>query len=464
MRISSQSPQLGSIVSRRARSWRRPPLRLPRHVLARLLASPVAAGGGAAIWLWWSGTPAGALQTPGDAMMAAARITGLLAAYLLLVQVALMARIPWLERRIGADWLARAHRDLGIYLIIVLVAHAALMVGALALLDRLGFVDELAVVLTYPQVLKATGALALLLVVGLLSVRAVRRRLAYEAWHLTHLCAYPAVALAFFHQVAAGADLRGQPARTVWTGMHLAVLACLLRYRVWRPVGLALRHRLRVHAVVPESDQVVSIYISGRQLDRLGARAGQFFRWRFLTRDTWWQAHPFSLSAAPGRELLRLTVKALGDHSNALQRLRPGVRVVAEGPYGALTEVQRTRRRVLLIGGGIGITPLRALLASLTGAPGDIAFVYRGESAASMVFAKELGELAARRGVVMHALLGPRAPREPLSARRLRALVPDVEQRDVYVCGSPGMMETARRALRGAGVPRRRIHIESFDL
>jgi len=440
-------------------------LRLPRHVLARLLVSPVAAGGGAVVWLWWSGTPAGALQTSGDVMMATARITGLLAAYLLLVEVALMARIPWLERRIGADWLARAHRELGIYLIVMLVVHATLMVGALALLDHLRFADELAVVvLAYPEVLKATGALALFLGVGLLSCRAVRRRLAYEAWHLTHLYAYPAVALAFFHQVAAGADFRNQTARTVWTGVHLAVLACVLRYRVWRPVGLALRHRLRVHAVVPESDQVVSIYVSGRQLDRLGARAGQFFRWRFLTRDTWWQAHPFSLSAAPGQQLLRLTVKALGDHSSALRYLRPGVRVIAEGPYGAVTEEQRTRRRVLLIGGGIGIAPLRALLASLTGAPGDIAFVYRGESEASLIFAKELGELAARRGVVMHGLFGPRVPREPLSARRLRALVPDVEQRDVYVCGPPGMMETARRALRGAGVPRRRIHIESFDL
>jgi ferredoxin-NADP reductase len=239
------------------------------------------------------------------------------------------------------------------------------------------------------------------------------------------------------------------------------VLACVLRYRVAQPVVLALRHRLWVH-------RVVSIYVSGRELERLRAEAGQFFRWRFLTRDGWWQAHPFSLSAAPASRMLRLTVKAVGDHTRALQRLRPGVRVVAEGPYGALTGAQWTRRRVLLIAGGIGITPMRALLEGLPGGPGDISLVYRGDLTGARVFARELASLAARRGVLVHYLLGPRAeccPRhDPLSAQRLAQLVPDVARRDVYLCGSPGMMATARWALREAGVPRRRVHAERFDM
>ena len=154
----------------------------------------------------------------------------------------------------------------------------------------------------------------------------------------------------------------------------------MLWFRVWRPVVLALRHRLRVHEVVRETDGVVSIYVKGRRLELLGAEAGQCFRWRFLTRRIWWQAHPFSLSAAPTSQMLRLTVKAVGDHTHALQRLLPGVHVIAEGPYGALTGVQRTRRRVLLVGGGIGITPLRALLEALPGGPGDITLVFRGSS------------------------------------------------------------------------------------
>ncbi len=449
------------------RGWRRPPLRQPRHVLAALLVAPAVAGAAGTLWLWWRGTPRDGVGSFADALIMAGRITGLLGAYLLLVQVALMARIPWLERRIGSDWLARAHRWLGTYLVAMLVAHAGFIIGGLTMLDRVPIGREAAtVVLSYPDVLMATVALALLVAVGALSARAVRKRLSYETWHFLHLYAYLAVALAFAHQIMVGADLRDPAARVAWSGAHLFVAGCVLRYRVCRPAMLAMRHRLRVHRVVREADGVVSIYVTGRRLELLGAEAGQFFRWRFLTRRTWWQAHPFSLSAAPTSRMLRLTVKAVGDHTHALQHLRPGVRVVAEGPYGALTGAQRTRRRVLLVGGGIGIAPLRALLEAMPGGPGDIALVFRGPSSQAL-FAGELEKLARRRGADVHLVLGRRpgcCPRhDPLSARRLRALVPDVARRDVYVCGPPGMMAAARQALRGAGVPRRHIHTERFD-
>ena len=89
--------------------------------------------------------------------------------------------------------------------------------------------------------------------------------------------------------------------------------------------------------VTAEAPGVVSIYLSGRDLDALDAQSGQFFLWRFLTPDRWWKAHPFSLSAAPTKRGLRITVKDLGDDTHALQHVRPGTRVFAEGPYGTFT-------------------------------------------------------------------------------------------------------------------------------
>ncbi len=457
--------------------WRRPLLRMPRHILAIVLVGLVTVGAAATVWLWWRGTSRNGIGTAGDAFIAAGRITGLLGAYLLLILVTLMARIPWLERRIGSDWLARAHRFIGTYVITMLVLHAALLIAGLTLLDHFPLQssadhvpigsETVMVVLTYPDVLMATAALVLLVAIATLSARAVRQRLPYETWHFAHLYAYLAIVLAFSHQIAVGADFRDRSVRIGWSTAHALVLACVIRYRVGRPVLLALRHRLRVHSVVREGEGVVSIYVTGRHLNHLGAQAGQFFRWRFLTRRTWAQAHPFSLSAAPRRDMLRLTVKAFGDHTRELQNLRPGAPVIAEGPYGALTGLQRTRRRVLLLGGGIGVTPLRALLEALPGGPGDITLVLRGESARAMVFARELELLAERRGAPLHYVLGRRpkccSRHDPLSARRLQALVPDVAQRDIYICGSPGMMTTARRAVREAGVPRWRIHAERFD-
>jgi predicted ferric reductase len=450
------------------RDWRRPLLRQPRFVLAVLLTTPAVAGGLAILWLWWRGARGLGIDSLAGALIVGGRITGLLGAYLLLLEVTLMARIPWLERRIGSDWLARTHRWLGTYLLTMLVAHAALLIGGLTLLDRVPLeVEAGTVVLTYPDVLMATVALGLLVLVGALSGRAIRRRLKYESWHLVHMYAYLAVALAFAHQMVLGTDLQDRNARIVWSGAHALVASCVVRFRVWRPLKLTMRHRMRVHRVVREADDIISIYITGRRLDLLRAEAGQFFRWRFLTRRVWLQAHPFSLSAAPNPRMLRITVKVVGDHTRALQALQPGVRVVAEGPYGALTGAQRTRRRVLLIGAGIGITPMRALLEAMPGGPGDIALVFRGASSEGVVFQREFEDLASRRQAIVHLILGPRVTccsrHDALSAKRLRTLVPDVSRRDVYLCGPPEVLEATREALRDAGVPRRRIHIERFD-
>ena len=106
-----------------------------------------------------------------------------------------------------------------------------------------------------------------------------------------------------------------------------------------------LVHRLRVERVVEEAPGVVSLEIGGERLHRLRAQAGQFFTWRFLTRDRWWEAHPFSLSAAPDGRRLRITVKGLGDYTASLRAIPPGTRVIAEGPFGSFTAAARRRRR-----------------------------------------------------------------------------------------------------------------------
>ena len=136
--------------------------------------------------------------------------------------------------------------------------------------------------------------------------------------------------------------------------------------------------------MVEEGPGVVSLRIAGRRLDRLGAEPGQFFLWRFLDRRRIWSAHPFSLSAAPDGQSLRITVKALGDHTARLGGVRPGTRVLAEGPFGVFTESARRRReKVLLIAGGIGITPIRSMVERMRG---DVVVLYRALADGDLVF------------------------------------------------------------------------------
>src|SRR6185369_12983067 len=128
---------------------------------------------------------------------------------------------------------------------------------------------------------------------------------------------------------ADGQELSRGFGRWYWIALYVAVVACLAMGRVIGPVALNVRHRLRVAEVVAEAGDMVSIYITGRRVEDLDVRAGQYFRWRFLARGAWWHAHPFSLSAAPNGRWLRLTVKVVGDHTSDLARLRPGVRIFA---------------------------------------------------------------------------------------------------------------------------------------
>jgi predicted ferric reductase len=314
----------------------------------------------------------------------------------------------------------------------------------------------------YPGVITATAGLAVLLGVTLTSMAATRRRLRYETWYFVHLYTYLAIALAFSHQLATGKDFVGAPtARAYWTALYAVTLGALLAFRVVAPLVRNARHRLYVERVVDEAPGVVSIEVGGKRLDRLGARPGQFFLWRFLTRGRWWQAHPFSLSAAPDGRRLRITVKDRGDFSAGLRTLSPGTRILAEGPFGAFTAEARRRPRVALIAGGAGITPIRALLETLPGGPGDIALVYRAPSEEELVFRDELDELGRRRGAEVRYVVGETGG---LSAPELARLVPDIAERDAYVCGPPAMVEATRAGLREAGVPGRHIFTERFAL
>jgi predicted ferric reductase len=439
---------------------------VPQGTREGAVAAVIAAVGAVVVGMWWRDTPVGSLHGLGDLLIAAGRITGLLGAYLILVEVLLMGRVAWLDRLIGMDRLATWHRRNGQYSITLLAGHALLTLWGYALTDHHGLASETRTVLAYPDVLAATAGLALFVLVGAVSARAVRRRVGYQTWYLLHLSTYLALALSFGHQLSTGGDFLHHPLnQALWIGLYVLVAGLVLGYRIGLPVRNALRHRLRVTAVVKEGPGVVSVYVKGNRLEELRAEAGQFFLWRFLTPQGWWQAHPFSLSAAPNPSWLRLTVKTLGDHTAQLQRLRPGTRVLAEGPYGAFTRLRRTRRKVLLIGAGIGIAPLRALFEGLPAGPGELTLLYRASRPEELVFRAELDELAQQRGAAVHYLVGPRSQRpDPLGAPALTAGIPGLVDHDVYVCGPSGLVAGVVRSLEVAGVPRRRIHVEGFEL
>jgi predicted ferric reductase len=455
------------------RAGSRRPASPSRERLVRLLAGALFWGfflGNLAAIAWiWVANQNLPFHTTADGVSRIGGLTGLYAAYLALIQVLLLARLPWLERVAGFDRLTVWHRWNGYACLAFVVAHTVLAVYGYSLGNHTGFFDEFWTMVgrgAFPGMVTATIATFLFVAVSGTSVAIVRRRLPYELWYAVHLSAYAAIALAWFHEIPVGGDITPVFHPTVtdyWRALFWGAVG-VLALRIAIPIVRAFRYRLRVAEVVAESPTVTSVRITGRRLDRLHARPGQFFIWRFLAGGHWWSAHPFSLSAAPDGQTFRISAKAAGDHTARMGTIPVGTRVVAEGPFGSFTEASRRRDKALLIAGGIGITPVRALAES---AGGDIVIVHRVLSNDDVVFADELAALARERHLAVHYVVGDHASpegRDLLSSAHLLDLVPDLSERDVYLCGPPAMIAAIRRNLLGAGVSRRQLHVERFAL
>jgi predicted ferric reductase len=393
------------------------------------------------------------------------RLLGLYLALVMALQLLLVARLPVVDRAYGMDRLTHWHRWTGMAIFWLVLAHPAFVLLGFAELDGISFLAETVNFAGQPPVLLGMIAAGLVLVVVVLSIRAARRRLSYETWHAIHLLLYVVVLLGVLHQVYEGTAFKVNLfTRIYWWGLWAFALGALIAGRLIVPMIRNSRHRLRVAAVVEESADTVSVHITGRDLERLPAAAGQFFLWRFPGHNGWWQVNPFSLSAAPNSRSLRLTAKGIGATSAGLRELAIGARVYAEGPYGAFTSAHRVRGATVLIAGGIGVTPIRALLEdpSLTG---HVVVLYRVRDPHDAVLLGELKNLADVRRARLHLITGRSGPdHQPFAPERLLGLVPDITARDVYVCGPEAMTTAVIDSLRRLRVPSRQVHAERFRL
>ncbi|MBM6404702.1 ferric reductase-like transmembrane domain-containing protein [Phycicoccus sp. CSK15P-2] len=424
--------------------------------------------------LWVAGGGVQDLGSLAGALTSTGRLTGLVASALLLLQVILMARVPWVEQAWGQDELARVHRLVGFTSFSLLLGHIVLITLGYAASGPLGLWGTTwDFVVGYPGMLLAWAGTTALVMVVVTSVRRARRRLRYESWHLIHLYGYVGAGLVLPHQLWTGADfLDSTPATVFWWGLWGVTAAAVLAFRVGVPLWRSLRSPIRVLDVRPEGPGATTVTVGGDGVRHLRVRAGQFLQWRFLDGPGWSRAHPYSVSAAPDGRTLRITAAHVGDGSARLATLRPGTRVLVEGPYGRLHGGVRTRRKVLLMGSGIGVTPLRALLEELPQQPGDVTVVHRVRTREAAVLADEIRALAAARGARYVQVEGPRVPGRASwlprqaahlsDAEALREVVPDIAEHDVYLCGGDGWLTAAHAAVREAGAPADAVHLERF--
>lgn len=390
------------------------------------------------------------------------RSFALIGTYLALVGLVLVARVPWIETSVGHDRLVTWHRKLGPYSLFLIGFHVLFVAFGYAGLERIPTIVELwRMVTRFPWMLPAFIGFIFMMAAGVTSYKKARAKMSYETWWTVHLYTYLAIALSFMHQVLTGPMFIGHPLnRFFWNVLYLLVAGTLITWRFAIPVIRSLRLGLKVEQVVNEGPGVFSIIMKGRNVDSLGAQGGQFFGWRFLTKGHWFISHPYSLSAAPTKKYLRVTVKDLGDHSGSVTFIKPGTRVFLEGPYGAFTAGRASKGHVTLIGGGVGITPIRAIMEEFP--PNvEVDVIFRASNKEDLVLKEELDYLAQERGARVHYLIGPRSE-HPMDAKYLMRVVPTFRDSDVYICGPTPLVDAVREAARNVGIPKNRFHDEAF--
>lgn len=420
------------------------------------------------IFMLWSQGSAYLLESGAgsDGMIAYGRLGGLLAQLFIILELLLVGRITFIEQEFGHIQMNKIHRWVGYFLLGFFVVHPVLLILGYAAQTELSFAGQFMNFVTdWKDVVYAVFGLVIFLALIVFSIAIIRRKVRYETWYVSHLGMYVAIVLTFLHQTNFG-DFAGSVAwKVYWNVLNLGALGILFLYRFGRPALWFYRHRFVIQRVVREGGGVTSLYIGGRDLGKFHFQPGQFANLLILSRKHFF-AHPFSFSAAPNGEYLRFSIKDCGDYTCKICLCEPGTHVIIDGPLGVFTERKSETDKFLLVAGGIGITPIRALAEALSREGRDVVLMYSARTRDDLVFYDELREFPCKTSYVLSNV--PEHERRSefeygrVDVERIRRLVPDFAERDAYICGPGPMILSLEEQLKGAGVPEKRLHSELF--
>lgn len=416
----------------------------------------------ATLGIWWR--HGGLTELSGSFVRSATaidQVSGLLCSETGILGLILITRTPVLERKYGLDRLFDWHRILGGLMTIFLLLHVVFSLAAWS--TPAGFHSAfLSLTGREPYMAMATIGTVVVLIVAFSSMKWIRNTMSYEIWYFLHLTVYIGLALSFSHQIVLGADFATDSlARLFWIYLHIAVIVWILLSR-WGRFALAWSNPLRVKSVTREAHGVFSLVLTSPRLFKHKALPGQFYLLRQRMPGRCWQANPFSLSARPTEDGLRFTIKARGEASEAMTRIRVGTRVVAEGPYGVCTPDLVDGEKVVLVAGGVGIGPIVSILEGLPSSSEPIV-LYRAHSKKEIAHIEQIEDLVKERNGTVYTIIGARATlkvKDPFAETVLKRLIPDIATRVVILAGPESMVKAAQRGSRRAGVPAERIHSE----
>jgi predicted ferric reductase len=386
------------------------------------------------------------------------------------LQFVLVARFQRVTAPFGIDAVLQFHRQIAFVGMAFILVHPTLLfldnARFLALLDPL--------TAPWRARMAVTSTLALLVLVGL-SVWRARLRMSYEAWQITHgVLAVVVVAAGLAHALLVGYYTDEPWEKALWIAMSAAFVGLGVWVRLVKPLR-HLRHPWRVEEVVPERAGACTVVLRPAGGDRARFRfdPGQF-AWLMAGQSPFAiTQHPFSISSSAERpDEVTLTIKAAGDFTARIADLRPGETVYLDGPHGSFTIDRHEGPGFVLIGAGVGVTPLMSILRTLAdrGDARPCLLLLFNRDAESITFREAIEELESRLSLrVVHVLSDPEewweGERGLVHAELLMRHLPERHERlQYFICGPEPMMDAAEAALEEVGVPAERVHSERFGM
>lgn len=243
------------------------------------------------------------------------------------------------------------------------------------------------------------------------------------------------------------------------------------------PLTANWRGQLRVQSIVRETPSVKTYRLvpsTGGGLMPFTFVPGQFLNVAFRIGGARMN-RSYSFSSSPTRrEHVELTVRreprgAVSRHIDGL--LKVGDQIEAGGPVGRFTFSGTEADSIVLIAGGVGITPMMSIARYLTERswPGDIFLLYVCRAPVDFIFQKELATLEGRNPKLHVAVTMSRAegtdwkgPRGRLTKDLLMQTVPNLVSRRIHLCGPPSMMDSTKAILTELGIPPEQLKTEAF--
>ena len=405
------------------------------------------------------------LSTINDRTLAVSRIAGIIATAGVLLEFLVMSRAPFIENNFSLEEINEFHRYSGYTIFYSLCAHIAFVVAGYSAINHASFWNQFwGFPSQFSGMLSAiVGTFVLIAVVGF-SVKLARKKLPYELWYFIHVLVYGSIILTFSHQVDSGGDVSTIPwMKAYWYGLFALLFFIVAYYRFIRHLTLSIYHDFKVEKIVAEATGIFSIYITGRRIEHFKYTAGQYAHWRFLTPEFFYQNHPFSISSEPGMNHLRITFKSSGDFTRRLPSLKPGTRVFVDGPRGSFTSEYSMDRHIVMIAGGIGVSPFIPLAKSFLREGRDVKIIYSVVNRNDVAFSNELNELLSAYPTAFHLTIHVASEKGFINEAVLSSYVQPNSDEAVYLCGPPAMTKSLLRQLKSFGLSDDQLITEQFS-